>query len=127
MRIDGFDHIVLTTADLDACLAFYEGLLGMRAEEKDGRYSLFFGTQKINLHTRPAEFLPAAAYPLAGSLDLCFMAEGDAEAAYAELASKGAPLVLDVVSRHGARGEMKSIYLRDPDGNLVELGFYEEA
>ena len=71
MRIDGFDHIVLTTSDLDACLAFYAGLLGMRAEERDGRYSLFFGNQKINLHRRPAEFLPAAAYPLAGSLDLC--------------------------------------------------------
>lgn len=124
MKLNGFDHIVLTTADLGACLAFYEGLLGMRAEEKDGRYSLFFGTQKFNIHTRPAEFLPAAAYPLAGSLDLCFAAEGDAEAVCAELRAKGAPLVSGVVPRHGARGEMKSIYLRDPDGNLVELGFY---
>lgn len=124
MKATGLDHIVLTTADLKACLAFYEGLLGMRAEEKDGRFSLFFGTQKFNIHTRPAEFLPAAAYPLAGSLDLCLAAEGDAEAAYEALAAKGAPLVSGVVTRHGARGPMKSIYLRDPDGNLVELGFY---
>ena len=124
MRIQAFDHIVLTTANLDKCLAFYVGLLGFRAEVKDGRHALFFGSQKINIHTKPAEFLPAAAYPLAGSLDLCFVAEGDAEEVYAELRAKNAPLVTDVVIRNGARGTMKSIYLRDPDGNLVELGFY---
>ena len=124
MKLQAFDHIVLTTASLERCLDFYTGLLGLRAEEKEGRYALFFGSQKINIHTRPAEFLPAAAYPLAGSLDLCFAAEGSAEAAYAELHEKNAPLVSKVVIRHGARGKMKSIYLRDPDGNLVELGFY---
>lgn len=124
MKIQAFDHIVLTTANLEKCLDFYAGLLGLRAEEKDGRYALYFGAQKINIHRKPAEFLPAAAYPLAGSLDLCFAAEGDAEAACAELRAKNAPLVSEVVIRHGARGTMKSIYLRDPDGNLVELGFY---
>ena len=124
MKIQAFDHIVLTTANLEKCLEFYVGLLGLRAEEKDGRYALFFGSQKINIHTKPGEFLPAAAYPLAGSLDLCFVAEGDAEEAYAELRTKNAPLVSEVVIRNGARGTMKSIYLRDPDGNLVELGFY---
>ena len=76
MNVQCLDHIVLTTADLKKCLAFYEGLLGFRSVETNGRYSLLFGTQKINIHTRPAEFLPAAAYPLAGSLDLCFVAEG---------------------------------------------------
>ena len=124
MKIKAFDHIVLTTANLEKCLAFYTGLLGLRAEERDGRHALFFGAQKINIHTRPAEFLPAAAYPLAGSLDLCFVAEGDADAVLRELCEKNAPLVSDVVVRHGARGAMKSIYLRDPDGNLIELGFY---
>ena len=124
MNVSGLDHIVLTTANLDACLAFYEGLLGFRAEKKNGRYALYFGAQKINIHTKPAEFLPAAAYPLSGSLDLCFAAEGSAEDAYRELREKNAPLVSEIVSRHGARGDMKSIYLRDPDGNLVELGFY---
>ncbi len=124
MKVQAFDHIVLTTANLEKCLAFYVGLLGLRAEVKDGRHALYFGSQKINIHTKPAEFLPAAAYPLAGSLDLCFAAEGDAEAAYAELRAKKAPFVSEVVIRNGARGKMKSIYLRDPDGNLVELGFY---
>ena len=124
MKIQSFDHIVLTTANLEKCLAFYVGLLGLRSEEKDGRHALYFGSQKINIHRKPAEFLPAAAYPLAGSLDLCFAAEGDAEEVYAELRAKNAPFVSEVVIRNGARGKMKSIYLRDPDGNLVELGFY---
>lgn len=127
MIIQSIDHIVLTTASLEKCLAFYEGLLGFRAEQKDGRHALHFGGQKINIHTRPGEFLPAADYPLAGSLDLCFAATGNAEEAIRELHEKNAPLVSDVVIRHGARGTMKSIYLRDPDGNLVELGFYDEA
>ena len=126
MKVRSFDHIVLTTANLKACLGFYTGLLGLRAEEADGRYALYFGAQKINIHRKPAEFLPAAAYPLAGSLDLCFAAEGDAQEAYEELRAKKAPLVSDVVIRHGARGTMKSIYLRDPDGNLVDIGFYED-
>ena len=124
MEIRSIDHIVLTTANLEKCLAFYGGLLGFRAEQRDGRYALYFGAQKINIHTRPAEFLPAADYPLAGSLDLCFAAAGDAEEALRTLRGTGAPLVSDSVTRHGARGTMKSIYLRDPDGNLVELGFY---
>ena len=127
MNIRSLDHFVLTTANLENCLAFYAGLLGLRAEEKDGRHALYFGTQKINIHTKPAEFLPAAAYPLAGSLDLCFAAEGDADDALRTLREKNAPLVTGVVKRHGARGPMKSIYLRDPDGNLVELGFYPVA
>lgn len=124
MEIKSIDHIVLNTADIEKCLAFYEGVLGLRAERRDGRCALHFGSQKINIHTRPAEFLPAADYPLAGSLDLCFAAAGSAEEAFRALREKNAPLASDVVVRHGARGTMKSIYLRDPDGNLVELGFY---
>ncbi len=127
MKVKELDHFVLTTANLEKCLAFYEGILGFRTEQRDGRYALHFGTQKINVHTRPAEFLPAAAYPLAGSLDLCFVVEGDAETACRELREKNAPLVSDVVVRHGACGTMKSLYLRDPDGNLVELGFYGQT
>lgn len=126
MKLTGLDHLVITTKSLTACLAFYRDLLGMEAVERDGRWSLLFGGQKINIHTRPAEFLPAAAYPLPGSLDLCLRAAGSIEAARAELLARGAVLEQDICTRHGARGEMQSLYLRDPDGNLVELGFYEE-
>ena len=124
MNLQGLDHLVITTKNPEACLAFYRDILGMTAVEKEGRWSLFFGGQKFNIHTRPAEFLPAAAYPLPGSLDICLRAEGDIAAARDELLAKGAALVQDVCTRHGAQGEMQSLYLRDPDGNLVELGFY---
>lgn len=125
MEILGFDHLVLTTGDVAACLDFYGRVLGLAVQEEKGRYSLHFGGQKINLHTRPAEFLPAAAHPTAGSLDLCFAVAGSLDEARRALLARGAVLEQDEVVRHGAKGEMKSLYLRDPDGNLVELGFYE--
>ena len=73
---------------------------------------------------RPAEFLPAAEHPVAGSLDLCFEIEDDIEAVLAELKSKNAQLVTGIVERNGAKGKMRSIYLRDPDGNLIEIASY---
>ncbi len=126
MDIRGLDHLVLTTEDLDRCLDFYGRVLGLTVEETGGRCAIRFGRQKINIHRRPAEFLPAADWPLAGSLDLCFAAAGDVRAALTALREKGAVIVQGPVPRHGANGEMQSLYLRDPDGNLVELGFYDE-
>ena len=125
--ITGFDHLVLTTENLDRCRKFYGGLLGLAIEEKDGRFAIRCGLQKINIHQRPAEFQPAAAWPLAGSLDLCFTAAGDVRVAEKALRAKGVDIVLGPILRHGAQGEMQSLYLRDPDGNLVELGFYGDA
>ena len=124
MIVLALDHFVITTNNLEACLRFYTETLGMKLKETDGRFSLWFGSQKINIHTRPAEFLPAAAHPLPGSLDLCFEIEDDMEAVLAELKSKNAPLVTGIVERNSAKGKMRSIYLRDPDGNLVELASY---
>ena len=125
MRILGMDHFVVTTNNLEACLRFYTETLGMESKETNGRFSLRFGSQKINIHTRPAEFLPAAAHPLAGSRDLCFEIEGDMEAVLAELKNKNAPLFTDIVERNGAKGKMRSIYLRDSDGNLIEIASYK--
>ena len=124
MIVLALDHFVITTNNLETCLRFYTETLGMEAKETSGRFSLWFGSQKINIHTRPAEFLPAAAHPLPGSLDLCFEIEDDMEVVLAELKSKNAPLVTGIVERNGAKGKMRSIYLRDPDGNLVELASY---
>ena len=126
MTIDRIDHIVLTTGDLDACLRFYRDILGMDAQCKSGRYSLRFGTQKINIHTRAAEFLPAAAQPTAGALDLCFVVTGSIEDVRRELTEAGVVPETAVVDRNGALGAMKSVYLRDPDGNLIELCSYEQ-
>lgn len=124
MQIATLDHFVITTKNLEECLQFYTDTLGMEKKITNGRYSLWFGSQKINIHTRLAEFLPAAAQPTPGSLDLCFEIEGDIETALAELKKKNAPLVTGIVERNGAKGKMRSIYLRDPDGNLIELASY---
>lgn len=124
MKLIHFDHIVLTTGCLEACLHFYRDFLGMEVVFEKGRYSLLFGHCKINIHQRPGEFQPAAAYPVSGSIDLCIITETPMEEVLQELKEKKAPVITDIVDRHGARGPMKSIYLRDPDGNLIEIARY---
>ena len=127
MRISKLDHLVLVTGDLSRCVSFYRDLLHMEAEEKDGRFSLRFGTSKINIHTRPGEFQQAAERPVPGSLDICFVTEEPLERLLDELKEEKAPLVTDIVERHGALGKMRSLYLRDPDGNLVEIAEYRKG
>lgn len=127
MKITRLDHFVLTTEHLDECLNFYSDVLGMDIDRNNNRYALRFGKQKINIHTRKAEYLPAARYPQCGSLDICLVIDEPIEAVYQELKSKGVALETGIVERNGAMGRMKSIYLRDPDGNLIELCMYEET
>ena len=124
MNISHLDHLVLTTAHLEECLHFYRDILGIELRHENGRYALFFGTSKINIHTHPAEFLPAAANPAAGALDLCFAVNAPIAAVAQELRAKGIVPETWIVTRSGARGPMQSIYLRDPDGNLIELCSY---
>ncbi|SNV60587.1 VOC family protein [Veillonella rodentium] len=124
MEVIGLDHIVITTADINRCIHFYGDIIGMDVVHRDGRYAIYFGNQKLNIHTKPAEFLPAAANPTNGSLDICFIVDEDISSVKKEIERKGYPIELGPVVRHGARGEMQSIYLRDPDGNLVELCQY---
>ncbi len=125
MQIRGIDHFVITTRDLAACLAFYEGFLGMEHRMEGGHHNLYFPGGKISLHTRPSEFRPAAEHPTVGAQDFCLVVGGGLETVREELARCGAPLLDGIVPRHGAQGAMRSIYLRDPDGNLVELCEYE--
>lgn len=125
VKIRGIDHIVLTVSDAEASRRFYEGALGMACVERDGRMAFRFGAQELKVHRRPAEFLPAARCPAAGSLDLCFAVEGDLAAVLARLRQKGVPVEAGPVPRSGARGGMQSVYVRDPDGNLVELCSYD--
>lgn len=127
MRISRLDHLVLVTSDLSRCVSFYWDLLRMEVEEKDGRFALRFGISKINIHTCPGEFQPAAEKPVPGSLDICFVTEEPLESLLYELKEKKATLVTGIVERHGALGEMRSLYLRDPDGNLVEIAEYREG
>ena len=121
------DHLVLTTAREAACIDFYTRVLGMQLETFVGgtppveRRAFRFGDQKINLHVQGAEFEPKAHLPVPGALDLCFIAGIPLQAVMARLAEAGWPLVEGPVVRTGATGKIRSVYVRDPDLNLIEL------
>jgi catechol 2,3-dioxygenase-like lactoylglutathione lyase family enzyme len=126
VRVESLDHLVLTVADIEATVAFYVRALGMEAVSfGDGRRALAFGRQKINLHQAGREFEPKAAHPLPGSGDLCFITAGPIDAVVEHLGARGVPVEEGPVERTGARGPMTSVYLRDPDGNLLEIATYE--
>lgn len=120
--IEHLDHLVLTVRDLDRTVAFYTAILGMQAKPfGQGRLALHFGQQKINLHLAGQEFDPKAKTPLPGSADLCFLIRGTVAETTASLAACGAQITEGPVPRTGATGPVISLYLRDPDGNLIEL------
>jgi catechol 2,3-dioxygenase-like lactoylglutathione lyase family enzyme len=125
-QVAGLDHLVLTVADIDRTIVFYRDVLGMVAEPfhpADGstRWALKFGAQKINLHAADAPFAPRAAVPMPGSADLCFLTDTGLEEWQAHLAACRGVIEQGPVARTGAVGPIMSIYLRDPDGNLIEL------
>lgn len=123
--IDHIDHIVLTTADEAACIDFYVKLLGMKLEVFGANRKAFvFGNQKINLHVKGREFEPKAHLPVPGSLDLCLIASIPLAQVIARLQEKGAAIIEGPVRRTGAKGSIESVYLRDPDLNLVEISEY---
>ena len=125
IAIGQLDHLVLTVRDLDASCAFYTRVLGMREERFAGdRRALRFGDQKINLHELGHEFEPKAGRPTPGSADLCFTVTTSLEAVLDHLAGCGVTPELGPVERTGARGPIRSVYLRDPDSNLIELSNY---
>lgn len=120
--IHHLDHLVLTTTDEQACVDFYVGLLGMALVSfGQGRKAFSFGQQKINVHVKGSEFEPKAHLPVSGALDLCFIADRPLDDVIAELQGKGANIIEGPVRRTGAVGAIRSIYLRDPDLNLIEI------
>lgn len=137
MRISHLDHFVLTVADIDATVAFYTRVLGMqKVVFGEGRVALRFGdggdgdggggggAQKINLHLKGNEFVPHAHAPVAGGGDFCLIAEGGIDTVIADLDAAGVAIELGPVARTGAAGPMESVYIRDPDRNLVEIAVY---
>lgn len=126
--IDHFDHIVLTTRDLDACIRFYRDVLGMKLETfrtpTEERLALKFGQQKINLHVWGKEFTPRAHVAAPGTLDLCFIASMPLEKVVERLDSFKIPVLEGPVKKTGALGPMNSVYVRDPDLNLIEISVY---
>jgi catechol 2,3-dioxygenase-like lactoylglutathione lyase family enzyme len=125
IEVVGLDHLVLTVASIDRTVAFYRDVLGLRAEAfGDGRWALHFGDQKFNLHEAGHEFEPKATRPTPGSADICLVVATPIESVVAALRAGRVPIVEGPVDRTGARGNIRSVYLRDPDGNLVELANY---
>ena len=122
--IDHLDHLVLTVANIDATVAFYTSALGMELITFGERKALRFGEQKINLHQVGKEFEPKALHPTPGSADLCFITKAPLEKVISHLNLGNYPIELGPVVRDGAKGEMLSIYLRDPDLNLIEISNY---
>lgn len=125
--IDHLDHLVLTTADEAACVDFYTRVLGMALETFTGgtppveRKAFRFGQQKINLHIQGAEFEPKAHQPQPGALDLCFIANVPLAEVMARLQRENWPLLEGPVLRTGATQKIRSVYVRDPDLNLIEI------
>lgn len=120
------DHLVLTVKDLDTTITFYQRYLGMKhtsfTSKNTERHALTFGTQKINLHVSGREFEPKADQVQPGSADLCFLVEDKVDEVLNRLQADQIEVLEGgrVVDRTGARGKLRSVYIRDPDGNLIE-------
>lgn len=125
-KLDSLDHLVLTVADLAATVAFYRDVLGMVAQRFDAadgsrRWALYFGVQKINLHQAGSEFTPYARAKAPGSADLCFLSAVDLSDWQVHLGDLGVEIEAGPLPRSGATGPITSLYLRDPDGALIEI------
>ncbi|HTJ57450.1 MAG TPA: VOC family protein, partial [Devosiaceae bacterium] len=125
--ITSTDHFVLTVRSVAASLDFYERVLGLEREILAGRpAALKFGSQKINLHQIDRTFEPKAETPTPGSGDFCLVTEQPIAEVVAHLKREAVEIEVGPIARNGARGQMLSIYFRDPDRNLVEVSSYEE-
>lgn len=123
--INRVDHLVLTTTNLDTCLDFYQRILKMSVVTfGEQRYALQFGQQKINIHQYGKEFEPKAHLPVPGSLDLCFISDIPLLDVQKHLEQQNVKIIEGPVQRTGATGKILSLYLRDPDLNLIEISQY---
>ena len=125
--IDHLDHLVLTTHNETACVDFYTRVMGMTLESFVGgtppvtRQAFKFGQQKINLHVKGSEFEPKAHWPVPGALDLCFIASVPLQQVIDKLQRENWPIIDGPVLRTGATCKIRSVYVRDPDLNLIEI------
>lgn len=127
MKITAIDHIVMTVQDLQKTIDFYTHILGMQEITfGSGRKALLFGQQKINLHQKGNEILPNAHHADVGTIDICLLTSTPLEQVLQELAEQNVNVEEGIVERTGAVGAIRSIYLRDPDGNLIEISQYDE-
>lgn len=123
--IKKIDHVVITTNNIEDCISFYKKL-GFTSKEMNEKYELYSGDFKINVHIRGHELLPHSKNVQTGSADLCFEINKNIEETKKYLEQNNIQIEQGIVKRSGVFGKMKSIYLRDPDGNLIELSSYGE-
>jgi len=121
MKVDKIEHLVLTVCNIKATCEFYSRVLGMRTITFGSRKALQFGEQKINLHEAGKELEPKALKPLPGSADICFITDIPLNAVTEHIKSYNVEVLEGPVTRTGAIGPIESIYIRDPDGNLIEI------
>ncbi|WP_418114852.1 VOC family protein [Vibrio scophthalmi] len=125
MEISHLDHLVITVKDIPTTINFYQNVLGMTVVEFGaGRFALAFGQQKINLHQHGQEFEPKAESVQLGSSDLCFITKTRLMDVVTHIEQQGVAIIEGPIERTGAMGKIVSIYIRDPDGNLIELSNY---
>jgi catechol 2,3-dioxygenase-like lactoylglutathione lyase family enzyme len=125
MKIERLDHLVLTVKSIEKTCKFYSTVLGMEIINfAENRKALRFGNQKINLHEVGKEFEPRAGNPTPGSADLCFITENEMEKVIKQIKAHDLQIIEGPVERTGALGRINSIYIRDPDNNLIEISNY---
>ena len=125
INIQQLDHLVLTVADIERSCKFYASVLGMEVVTfADNRTALKFGQQKINLHQQDSKFEPHAQHPQPGSADLCLLTSAEIPEILQHLNNHGVEIETGPVQRSGACGAIESVYVRDPDQNLIEIAHY---
>ncbi|WP_061022390.1 VOC family protein [Bradyrhizobium sp. CCH5-F6] len=134
VKVHALDHLVINVADVAATADWYRKILGMEVKVLDPgggkapRTSLVFGNQKINVRQRDADKVEwfTADHPTAGSDDLCFLTSATPDEVVAHLRAHGVAIEAGPGPRQGARGTLRSVYCRDPDGSLIEISSYED-
>jgi catechol 2,3-dioxygenase-like lactoylglutathione lyase family enzyme len=135
VKVDALDHLVINVSDVARSAEWYRKILGMEirmfdpGHGKPPRTSLVFGSQKINLRPRDADKVEwfTADHEAAGSDDLCFLTTATPEQVAAHLKAHGVAIAEGPVARQGARGMLRSVYCRDPDGSLIEISSYQDV
>ena len=128
MKLEKIDHVVITVKNLKKTINFYTNILGMKLEEFSSslddnqiRYALSFGSQKINIHEEKKPIKPNALNPYSGSMDICFISKNKINDWIYHLVKKGINIEIGPEKKTGALGSILSIYIRDPDFNLIEI------
>ena len=128
MKLEKIDHVVITVKDLNKTIDFYTNILGMKLEKffssldnNQIRYAVSFGSQKINIHEEKKPIKPNALNPCSGSMDICFISKNKINDWIYHLVKKGINIEIGPEKKTGALGPILSIYIRDPDFNLIEI------